>query len=315
MKKSIEEFKEEFISALEKRLSSANMEILTDEVVKNNDLRMTGICIKDTSKDYNISPTMYLENIYKEYDGSNISQLADYVMHQMESAEVGNDFDITRITDINYVKFNVYLKVINAESNYKYLLDKPYIPVNGFEDLVAVAKINIKVGEADGSSVVTDSLLENLQISKEQLFDYARSNSQYNEPKSFFSLTDFLLNPSAINDSLEDSLSDEKSPIYILTNKSKLFGASVITYDGVFDEIYEKLGESFTIIPSSIHEVLILRDSVFDDNEEILGIVDMVNSTEVAPDEILSANIYHFNGVSKEIETIYAAEREAGAEL
>ena len=55
------------------------------------------------------------------------------------------------------------------------------------------------------------------------------------------------------------------------------------------------LGDEFYILPSSIHELILVRDTVGMDANSLRDMVREVNSTQVASDEVLSNSIYHYS--------------------
>jgi hypothetical protein len=61
-------------------------------------------------------------------------------------------------------------------------------------------------------------------------------------------------------------------------------------------EAAELYGGDFMILPSSIHEILLLpvRDEK-EEIEELAATVREVNDTKVAPDEILSFHVYRYS--------------------
>ena len=61
--------------------------------------------------------------------------------------------------------------------------------------------------------------------------------------------------------------------------------------------IAEELDEDICILPSSIHECLIMPVNDETDFAELRRIVKKVNDTEVSETEILSYNIYRFSRV------------------
>ena len=96
------------------------------------------------------------------------------------------------------------------------------------------------------------------------------------------------------------------SPLFILSNKSKKFGASVITLPGVLEKVAERLDDSFLCIPSSIHEWLILRDKdgEYFSQDEIRHTILEVNSSCVDEGEFLSNNLYHYDRMRKKFEIV-----------
>ena len=71
----------------------------------------------------------------------------------------------------------------------------------------------------------------------------------------------------------------EKEPerkMYILTNKQHFYGAAAI-------------------LPSSVHEVILLADTGVEDREHLYDMVREVNAQNVPEEELLSDNVYYFS--------------------
>ena len=88
----------------------------------------------------------------------------------------------------------------------------------------------------------------------------------------------------------------------VLTNNNSQLGAAVILYDGVLKDIAK--GEDLVILPSSIHEVLILKAKQNDSPAELKAMVQDVNATQVALEERLSDNVYKYNAKLDKIEIL-----------
>ena len=59
------------------------------------------------------------------------------------------------------------------------------------------------------------------------------------------------------------------------------------------------------IIPSSIHEVILLPDSGKEpDATALKEMIREVNSTQVAPEEILSDNLYYYDATDKRVKIV-----------
>lgn len=83
--------------------------------------------------------------------------------------------------------------------------------------------------------------------------------------------------------------------LYILTNQSRLNGAGVLAQDNVLERIGNLLGSDFYVLPSSIHEVLIVPDNGAVNLKELEAVVKEVNATEVAPEDLLSDKVQHYD--------------------
>ena len=86
--------------------------------------------------------------------------------------------------------------------------------------------------------------------------------------------------------------------MYVLSNGENWLGSGVIAYPKILDMAAEKLGGSFYIIPSSIHEVILLPASLIDP-EPVVSIIKEVNKSVVSPEERLSDNLYYYDAGKK----------------
>lgn len=90
----------------------------------------------------------------------------------------------------------------------------------------------------------------------------------------------------------------QSTPLSVLSNESGIDGAALIACPEVLKAVQKELGEAFYILPSSIHETLILPKSSADDVEDLKQMVSSINEAEVAPEDRLSDNVYEFDGHS-----------------
>lgn len=88
------------------------------------------------------------------------------------------------------------------------------------------------------------------------------------------------------------------SEMYIASVPSKKFGACVLAYPGFFEQAATTIGGSYYVIPSSVHELILVKDSgnlSDDDINKFKRDIKLVNKTILARDEILSDNLYHYD--------------------
>ena len=83
-------------------------------------------------------------------------------------------------------------------------------------------------------------------------------------------------------------------PMYVLTNQLKMNGAACILYPDALRECSQKMGSDLLILPSSIHEVILLPDDGSSNREELREMVDEINRTQLEVEEVLSAQVYRY---------------------
>ena len=83
--------------------------------------------------------------------------------------------------------------------------------------------------------------------------------------------------------------------MYVVTNRYRNLGAAVMLYPDVWKKAVEKIGGSFYILPSSIHEVILIPENYGIGKIQLEVMVEEINNTEVDEEEILSDSVYYYN--------------------
>ncbi len=92
-----------------------------------------------------------------------------------------------------------------------------------------------------------------------------------------------------------EDLEEVKMPMYVLTNRQKLYGAACMLYPGVLKEFGRQLGQDFYILPSSVHEVILVPGETGAEHGALQKIVKEINQTQVAEDEVLADSVYYYS--------------------
>ena len=95
--------------------------------------------------------------------------------------------------------------------------------------------------------------------------------------------------------------------MYVLSNASGVLGASALFYPEIQEQISEKIGEGYYVLPSSLHEVIVVPESAGFDAGQLTDMVKDANSSVVAPKDVLSDSVYHFDMGERKLETMQAA--------
>ena len=104
----------------------------------------------------------------------------------------------------------------------------------------------------------------------------------------------------------EEAFEVIEDTIYVETTQSKIFGAAVLLYPRFLEHEAEALGRNFYIIPSSVHEVLIIpAEKIEQDADELLEMVKEVNTTQVSDEEVLSDNVYYYDREKNEVKALF----------
>lgn len=133
-------------------------------------------------------------------------------------------------------------------------------------------------------SIVTDDFLKNVGLSFDEAFNYAASNTIYND--IFYKDLDSVL-PFFIG---------EPSPLMIVTNSKYVYGSAyALNNKNVWKELSAELdGSDLYILPSSTKELLALSSHFIDDVAALENMVREVNET-LEPDILLSNKVYYYS--------------------
>ena len=293
--RSFEEFKNEVVGKIREFLpeSFASAEVSLQVVRKNNDLQLTGLTIRSTES--NICPTIYLEKFYDEYvEGADMSEILERIAEVRMEHEVAEPFDVAQITDFEQIKGKLVPRLINAEMNSELLEARPHKLV---ADL-AVTYCALLDQSFDGTAsvAVTNELMKMWNTSVEELHEIAVANLSELLPSTFKGMTEVM--SEMMDMSTEDmemmGMSTDEEQMYVLSNSIKVNGASALLDAKMMEEIIEKVSD-FYILPSSIHETLVVPVKSGMDVESLEAMVREVNSTQLQPDEILSNRVYIYN--------------------
>lgn len=278
--------------------------VTLQDVTKNNDTVLTGLLIK--TEDSNIAPNIYLENFFEQYqDGRDMADILQNIADVRVQHEMEQGFDVSRLTDFDQVKDNIICKLVNAELNADYLADKPHTMV---EDLAVVYAIDLGGNESGHMTApITNSLMEQYGITQEELHDIALHNLSESQIE-FKTMRDVLVDmmfPDGIQPDDPRAFmlppEEENPSMYVLSNADKLNGASALLDAKTMEDISEKLGGDFIVLPSSIHETIVLPATEDMDRHTLEAMVQDVNAGQVAPEERLSDHVYMYDSQEKEL--------------
>ena len=96
-----------------------------------------------------------------------------------------------------------------------------------------------------------------------------------------------------------------KSCMYVLGNERKLFGAAVMLYDGLLEKMSEIIGGDFYLLPSSLHELILIPDEGREKGGDLWKMVCEINETQVEPEDVLTDSVYYYSGKNKRLEKIF----------
>ncbi|MBR6004013.1 MAG: hypothetical protein IK068_04750, partial [Lachnospiraceae bacterium] len=210
------------------------------------------------------------------------------------------DIDIDSLSDYSKMKEKLAIEVVSAEAN-KEMLES--VPHKDLEDMAIVYRFVLSSGD-DGrqSVVVTNQMLENFGITAEQLHADAMEIAPQLKPVEIKGMSEVLAELMGVEEAEMMGIgpvAPEDEQMYVASVPDKVHGAGVLAYEEFMDKAAERAGGDFYILPSSIHEVLIVPDNGQMDFKSLEDMVKEVNATQVAPQDKLTDSVYHYDSKDK----------------
>lgn len=286
---TMEEFAEAVRTEFEKRIEKS---VIVQKLNKNNGIVLYSLTVLED--EINISATIYLEPYYEVYEDTGMEYILDRLERVYEENKPEQSFDIGKILNYESIKENLRAKLINYELNREFLKEVPH---RRFLDLAIVAYIALEMEEEiEGNATITvkNNLQQTWKVDTEELIDTALENIK--EDIVVADISEYV-DISLFGDT--ENLFD----IYVLTNRLKLHGAVAMLQKDRLKQFSEELEkETLTILPSSIHECLIINvEDEPKNTEELREMVKEVNETVVSDQDILSNNVYIYNRTTDKI--------------
>lgn len=267
---------------------------------KNNDVPMVGICFRMPGE--SISPLIYIEPFYNEVRrGNPLPEIMEKIAETaINSRELSGEMPELCMDDYASVKGHLNLALVNTKANRKMLSGIPHMEV---EDLSAILRVEVPVpGGGTGSIKVTNELLEKWNVGKKEVFEAAMENMERNAAPVLMdmeSIMEEIISETPASKNLLDHPGEEiRSPfetMYVLSNAGRNNGASAILSPDAMKKIGEIFPEGVYILPSSIHEVLIIPKENAPSPKDLGEMVREVNRAAVAREEVLSDRIYEYD--------------------
>lgn len=255
--------------------------------VKNNGVKRSGILIAEEG--INISPTIYLEEYYKQFQkGYTLNAIVRDILELYQKIRFQDSWkDGEKIKNYDMIKEKIVYRVIGRVSN-KELLEE--IPYREYMDLAIVFYVVLEVDEYGiASMLIRNEHLKLWKVTDEDLYYHACNNTQRIFPCEFTPMKKIL----------EELLGfEEEGPgdqMYILSNEMRNYGAAALLYPDRLRMAGEEIGENYYLLPSSVHEVILVAENEAPEREELEKLVKEMNETQVEEEEVLSDKVYYYD--------------------
>ena len=248
-----------------------------------------------------ISPLIYLEEFYEIFrKGAPMDVIADRLTELFQEKRDAASFNVQDFMDRDTVRDHVVCRLVNREKNAGLLEDIPHRSFLNLEIVYYYQNFGASVtaGERDsGSVLIRKEFMRLWDLDEETLDRCARENMPVLCPSRFCSMQETM--EELLGTRMPEQ--EEELPLYVLSTASRNYGAYWITDREVMGRIAEQLGGDFFVLPSSVHECLILPADEGVDERYLLKMVREINADQVSPEELLADTVYRFRQKTRDL--------------
>lgn len=282
---------QQFVCAVERKVKEQmreGMSVCVQRTMKNNGKVRIGIMLSEEGS--NVSPTIYLEEYFDQFQKhKSIDQIVKNIWRLYREVRLEHTWETSMLQSFSKTRQKIVYKLIHAQENEELLKTIPHVL---YLDLAIVCYILLDISESGTATIlITNEMMKMWKIEKELLYSIAHQNTKKVLPVEFKTMR------SVVAELLgeENRLGEEEDIMYVLTNEIRSFGASCILYDKVLEDIGNQLGENYYVLPSSVHEVIIVPESKSPNRADLEDMIEEINDTQVEEEEILSYRAYYFS--------------------
>ena len=307
---------EQFLSSLRAALQARlepETQILFHKVYKNNQVCRDSLIILPPGQ--NASPVIYLHSYYQDFQaGMSLEEIAEAILAVWEQSRPTRPVNPEQLFQYGRIRHQIIYRLVHYASNRPMLENAPFLP---FLDLAIVFYILLDSRpHTEVTALVTNDYLKLWQVTAENLMEAASANTPVLYRCRCLSLEQMAgemfreagklapeLSAGGSSGIIQPPLSENPSPLpmYILTNHKGCNGAACILYDHILEEFSRQAGGNFFILPSSIHEMILVPHLDFLDGASLEAMVRDVNQSHVQPCERLSDHVYYYTAETGEL--------------
>lgn len=273
------------------------------QMMKNNGVVLDGIVIHKTGE--NASPNIYLNDYYSDYQmGKPASLIMEEIVYQYHRIKAENDIAYVNLSDFKKVRDSIVMRMVNYDKNRGMLKTCPH---KRYLDLAIVFRYMAgrnSIGIA--SSLIRNEEFELWDISLEELYQTALFNTMREFPWHMDSLAKVIVEnfksrmPEEDMEEVAEELSileqtENGVSMFVLSNDSGVYGAACILYDSVLRNFARVQECNIFILPSSVHEVMLVPENTDTEPEFLAELVEEANRSAVGLVDLLSDHIYYYD--------------------
>lgn len=287
----------EFLEAVKDKLQNRfgkGADIRVEQVFKNNGIVLDALIIREFGK--RISPCIYLDGIYRSYSvgDMDLDTVEDYILGVFKEKNLDIHFDVEEFSDFEKIKNNLQGRMVNTELNHE-LLEK--IPHREFLDLSIIYCVDVRgLGEHNASVKINNQHMKAWNVQESDLFEQMIINMEKDE--GYLATISDVIREYLAPENAETFQMADQEMMYILSNKEKAFGSIKILDQQLLKKAASILGRNFYLLPSSVHESILVKEDDDTNPNELAEMVAEVNEIAVEAEDILSYHVYRYDSLT-----------------
>lgn len=248
---------------------------------------------------------IHMESYFDRFQhGMEIDTIVDDITNAVHGDGMGASLSLEDILDFNQMKDKIVLRIVNTQANQE-LLDT--IPHKSWMDLSVI--YYLLLGRDEGgqtTTLISNKIIREWGVGAEELYNLAHENTKRLLPSEIRHISVFMseLMSELLSENPEKNLDTElmetlyesdTKPMYVLSNSMGLYGAGCMLPGLGIEDFANELGTDLIVLPSSVHEVLLVPFKSEEDIAELSVIVKSVNQTQVPAQDQLSDSVYFYS--------------------
>ncbi len=294
---------DKFLKTVQDRVqdvAGADACVQVQEVRKNNNVVLHGMSI--LRKGQNVSPTIYLDSFYEMMEeGTDMEHIVKKILEVYVRGLPRGNVDMDFFKDFDSVRDRIVYRLVNREKNRELLQEIPHVDFLDLAVCFCYSYENPEIGE--GMILIHNTHLEMWQTSHRELMRLAERNTPRLMPAwlcSMASALNGILDEEALAQ-LRQMQRETGKYMYVLSNDRRCQGAAAILYPGMLARAAQQMGGSFYILPSSIHEVILLRDETQSGGRQLHEMIEDINRNQLREEEVLSDYAYLYDAAAEKV--------------
>jgi len=265
---------------------------------KNNGVMKEVLYVR--KKESECMPCFYTDELYESYrNGENEVGLAEHMVNIVLNECENVRREVQKYLTKEWISEHLFLRLIQIEKNREWLEEAVYVT---YLDLAAVVYVLTEDDETGVKSfLLPKSAWDMLEVgTAEEYFSELSENTARLFPDKLWAIETIseegdeeCYNIFKLTEESGEVMDGDR--LYVLSNHRKINGAAAILYPGILEQIYEGFSGNFFVIPSSVHEVLLIKETKEEEEMFLNRMVGTVNESQVEPEEVLSDHVYYYS--------------------